>query len=138
MGPSVSNQLGCYFGGTPDPSRPFGRTLHVRGQALYDGWGEPAPQPPCRGPVAAIWFDNAQAVAPNTSSAASIARVLSQNGCTGTATSPWVSSYPCKLALGCPAGYPVVECAAVFGRTDQQVLTVRMFETFLDQASPAP
>jgi hypothetical protein len=132
----VANQVGCYFGGKPNPSRPFGRTLHVRGQALVTGDGEPAQQPPCDGPVAAIWFDNTQGLPPQMSSADSFARVLAQDGCTGSGVQPW-HTFPCRAAVGCPAGFPVVACALVFGRTDQAQLTVRMFETFMEEASPA-
>jgi hypothetical protein len=137
-GRSVSDQLGCYFGGGPDPSRPFGRTLHVRGQALVNGEGEPPMQPHCTGPVAAIWFDDTQGSPPQMPSTASLARVRAQDACNGTGGRTWGTNFPCQQAVGCPTGYPVVSCAMIFGRTDQSALTVKMFETFMEQASPAP
>jgi hypothetical protein len=94
-------------------------------------------QPHCDGPVAAIWFDDTGAQPPKKSSADSLKRVVAQDGCTGTATSSWGMFPACQQSLGCPAGYPVVLCAMTFGRIDQSALAVKMFETFMEQASPA-
>ena len=138
-GQSVSDQLGCYFGGRANPARAFGSSLHVRGQLLLDGEGEPAMQPPCDGPVAALWLDDMGALPPHASSGGSLTRVRAQDTCTGTTMSPWgMGLYPgCQQADGCRAGYPVVLCSIVFGRTDQASLAVKMFETFMEQASPS-
>jgi hypothetical protein len=136
-GKSVSDQLGCYFGGGPDPSRAFARTLHVSGQLLVNGEGEPPMQPHCDGPVAAIWFDNTGAAPPLKPSTDSLTRVLAQNRCTGSAMKIW-GNFPCMQAIGCPASAPVILCSLVFGRSDQMALTVTMFETFSEQVSGSP
>jgi poly(3-hydroxybutyrate) depolymerase len=139
LGDSVSDQLGCFFGGGPDASRPFGRALHVRGQVLSDGLGEPPMLPRCKGPVAAIWFDNSQVQPQTRLSAASFARLEAQNGCTGTMTTPFSPTFPaCQAATGCPTGFPVVLCSIVFGRTDHIAEQVAVFETFIEQVESAP
>jgi hypothetical protein len=134
-GQSVSDQLGCYFGGAADPSRAIGKALHVRGQALYTGEGEPAMLPKCDGPVAAIWFDDEGAAPPEQSSQASMTRVTVQDGCGGQGVRPW-GNFPCEQAVGCPAGYPVILCQKIFGRVDPDALAVSMFEAFMEAASP--
>jgi hypothetical protein len=63
----LSNMWGCYFagdgahpangvpGGAGAPPRRFAPRYHLRGQAVVSGV-EPDNNPPCNGPVAAIWF----------------------------------------------------------------------------------
>jgi hypothetical protein len=118
----LANMWGCYFAGdgqrpASDPATPraFAPTYHVRGQAVNSG-GEPANDPPCNGPVAAIWIHGtAEALNPFAGDQAALARVLKMNGCEGSPTAPWhpeVSGLDvCQQYTACPADYPVVFCA---------------------------
>ncbi len=69
--------------------RKFAAQFHIRGQAAVSG-GEPPNNPPCNGPVAAIWIHDAgDSGNPISGNQSALARVLKMNGCVGSPTAPW-------------------------------------------------
>jgi poly(3-hydroxybutyrate) depolymerase len=151
----LANMWGCYFGGDgaqplsdPKPRR-FAPKYHVRAQAAVTG-GEPANQPPCNGPVAALWIhdtsDHANEISGNI---AALKRVGAMNGCdtnydSTTNQKPWHPEIPlvgevCKQFTGCPANYPVVFCTtAGLGHADQPERATTAFNLFFNQLEPLP
>jgi hypothetical protein len=147
----LANQWGCYFAGNPTPPRKFAPRYHIRGQAAVAS-GEPTNQPPCNGPVAAIWFhDVSDGGNPIAGAYDACARALRMNGCVNTArcedvaarTTPWHHEVPmfdvCQQYDGCPPDYPVVFCKTqALGHSDQAVNVVGAFTTFFDALNPTP
>jgi hypothetical protein len=158
----LSNMWGCYFAGdgqnpwngvpggnapgTTVAPRRFAPRYHVHGQAVNDG-SEPANNPPCNGPVAAIWLHDL-----NSSNAYSgdhevaLSRVLRMNGCTNLNQNdqaqmvPWhediMGTGVCKQYTSCPKDYPVVFCTTVGqGYSDNHGLAIPGFTTFFGQAA---
>lgn len=146
-----ANMWGCYFAGDPTPPRKFAPRYHVRGQAAVAS-GEPTNQPPCNGPVAAIWIHDAtDGGNPIAGAYDACARVLRMNGCTNTArcedpaarTTPWHpelwSPAVCQQFDGCPPDYPVVFCKTQgLGHSDQAQNVVAAFTLFFDALNPTP
>ncbi len=155
----LSNMWGCYFAG--DGQRPwngvpggaasgtnvaprrFAPRYHVRGQAANSG-GEPNNNPPCNGPVAAIWLhdleDNSNPYAGEHDVA--LPRVLRMNGCESANpnTAPWhediMGKGVCVKYTDCPAAYPVVFCSTEGeGHGDDHYRAIPAFTLFFDEAT---
>jgi poly(3-hydroxybutyrate) depolymerase len=121
----LTNMWGCYFagdgqhpwngvpgGGAESSARRFAPRYHIRAQAGTGG-GEPDNNPPCNGPIAAMWFHDMTDNNPIAADRAALARVLRMNGCEGSPTKPWhteLASGVCVQYTACPAQYPVVFC----------------------------
>jgi hypothetical protein len=102
--------LGCARGGV------------VRGIATAAG-GLRMQRPPCSGiPTASLLLtcagDTANPITGPTGSALARDAVLKQNGCAGTATTPWPTFGDCVEYTGCPAAYPVIWCTPPGGHCD--------------------
>lgn len=148
-GGSLANMLGCYFAGSPTPSRTFASKYHVRAQAVI--WGnEPMEQPACGGPVAAIWIHGMNGGSPLSDNLPALERVGRTNNCKTTyddptTWTPWhwdvstIAPALCRRFTGCPAEYPVIFCPATI--TAQQgpatQLTVPTIRTFFDDLEQA-
>jgi poly(3-hydroxybutyrate) depolymerase len=152
----LSNMWGCYFAGdgqnpvgTPGVPRVFAPKYHIRAQAAVTG-GEPPNQPPCNGPVAAMWIhdagDNSNPLSGNISA---LTRVGTMNNCdTAYAKTdnqvPWVTGNTmvdqvCKKFTGCPADYPVVFCTTNgLGHADQHERAIPGFNSFFNLLNPLP
>jgi hypothetical protein len=149
----LTNMWGCYFagdgqhpwngqvGGSADAApRKFAPRYHIRGQAAVSG-GEPDNNPPCNGPIAAIWIhDLMDNNAYSQNHDVALPRVLRMNGCEGSRTAPWHEDVAgagiCVQYTDCPARYPVVFCTTTGqGRTDQHYRAVPAFKLFFDEAS---
>jgi poly(3-hydroxybutyrate) depolymerase len=156
----LSNMWGCYFagdgqnpwngvpGGGANPGtvvvpRRFAPRYHIHGQAPNSG-GEPANDPPCNGPVAAIWLhdlDDGNAYSGNHDVA--LPRVLKMNGCYSDTphTAPWhedvMGKGVCVKYTDCPDAYPVVFCTTVGigGHSDEHGLAIPGFTLFFDEAT---
>jgi hypothetical protein len=155
-GGTLANMWGCYFAGdgfhpwngqpngspTPVAPRQFAPLYHIRGQASVSG-AEPANDPGCNGPVAAIWIHDLMDSIPYTSSHdIELPRVLKMNGCFSTSpnTAPWheeiMGKGVCVQYTDCPAAYPVVFCTTVgAGHSDQHAIAIAGFTTFFGEAS---
>jgi hypothetical protein len=145
----LSNMWGCYFAGNPTPPRKFGAAYHIRAQAAVTG-GEPAVQPLCSGPVAAIWIhDTLDTGNPISGTYEACARVLKMNKCTNVSrcedvnamTTPWHHEIPmldvCAQFSGCPTDYPVVLCkTAGLGHADQAARATAAFNAFFNMLPP--
>jgi hypothetical protein len=148
----LSNMWGCYFagdglhpwngvpgGGGASAPRRFAPRYHLRGQSVVAG-GEPDNNPPCNGPIAAIWFHSPTDISPIDSERA-LARVLRMNGCEGSPTAPWhpelVSGATCLKFTACPAKYPVVYCEDDNCHSDDSARAVPAFTRFYADL-PAP
>jgi poly(3-hydroxybutyrate) depolymerase len=150
----LANMWGCYFAGdgmnpagTPGTPRKFAPKYHIRAQAAVTG-GEPANQPPCNGPVAAIWIHDAgDAPNPISGSMSALARVGAMNGCdtkydSTTNKRVWHPEYTplgdvCKTFTGCNENYPVVFCTTNGrGHDSQSERAIPAFRTFFDQLEP--
>jgi Protein of unknown function (DUF1566) len=126
-GGGLANMWGCYFAGAPSPARRFAPGYHIRGQASIAS-GEPAGNPACSAPVAALWFDSYGA-------GLSRDRVLRQNGCFGSPTVPWTAMPTlCRQFIDCPKDYPVIFCTPP-GTGDQPKTSVPAFTAFFDMVS---
>lgn len=166
-GGRLANMWGCYFAGEgTNPAggtgaRQFAARFHIRGQAAVAG-GEPAEQPACNGPVAAIWIhDTNDQVNILSGNLDALARVGRMNGCnttydrttsvTTTSTTllnptltnqePWHPELEllqgCFRFKGCPEGYPVVFCTTeALGHTDQRERAATAFKVFFDELAP--
>jgi poly(3-hydroxybutyrate) depolymerase len=150
----LANMWGCYFagdgahpwngvpgGGGADASpRRFAPKYHLRGQAVVDG-GEPDNNPPCNGPIAAIWLHARNDYATAYDQAA-LARTLRMNGCEGSPTAPWhpeiVGLGVCQQYTACPASYPVVFCEDDHCHADDHERAIPAFKLFFDEASASP
>jgi len=150
----LGNMWGCYFAGdgmnpagTPGVPRKFAPKYHVRAQATVTG-GEPANNPPCNGPVAALYIhdagDNGN---PISGSILGLMRVGMMNHCDTKydkpeAQEPWVIGNPvvddvCKRFKGCPADYPVIFCTTNgLGHADQHERAIPAFKAFFDLLEP--
>jgi poly(3-hydroxybutyrate) depolymerase len=128
-------------------ARRFAPQYHISVQAVTTG-GEPDNNPPCNGPVAAIWIhDLTDGQNPISGNLSALARVLKMNGCTGSPTATWnpdPTNYPaigtvCKQYTACPATHPVVFCTTTgIGHLDQHELAIPAFTDFfklVEQAS---
>jgi hypothetical protein len=164
-GGTLANQWGCYFAGdglhpwngVPNanppgsavPPRQFAPQYHVRVQAAVSGI-EPANNPPCNGPVAAIWIHDLMDgnPYPQTHDVA-LPRVLKMNGCTDLDQNdqaqmiPWhedvMGAGICKQYTSCPKAYPVVFCTTTgLGHADQHQIAIPGFKLFFDEASAPP
>jgi poly(3-hydroxybutyrate) depolymerase len=147
----LSNMWGCYFAGdgmnpagTPGTPRKFAPKYHIRAQAAVTG-GEPANQPPCNGPVAAIWIHDAgDGPNPISGNIDALTRVGKMNGCdtkydSTTNKAVWHPEYKplgdvCKTFTGCNENYPVVFCTTNgLGHDSQSERAIPAFRTFFDQ-----
>jgi hypothetical protein len=147
----LSNMWGCYFAGDPATPRKFAPKYHIRGQAAVTG-GEPAMQPACGGPVAAIWIHDTTDKSNDISgSYQACKRVLKMNGCVNTSTcedvaaktTPWHHEIPmldvCQQFDGCPRDYPVVFCKTQgLGHMDQAPRATAAFNAFFNMLNPLP
>jgi poly(3-hydroxybutyrate) depolymerase len=120
-------------------------------QAVTSG-GEPANNPPCNGPVAAIWIhDLSDTSNPISGNQSALARVLKMNGCVGSPTATWnpepastnqeVMEIPqvCLQYTACPKQYPVVFCTTRGqGHLDQGGLAIPAFTDFFKLVESAP
>jgi poly(3-hydroxybutyrate) depolymerase len=137
-------------------ARKFAPQYHIKVQAVTSG-GEPANNPPCNGPVAAIWIhDLSDTSNPISGNQAALARVLKMNGCVGssmsnsptatwdpepTSNDPNVMEIPqvCLRYTSCPAQYPVVFCTTRgIGHLDQHELAIPAFTDFFKLVESAP
>jgi poly(3-hydroxybutyrate) depolymerase len=103
--------------------------------------GGPAPIPECAGPVAAVMIHDENDGANNIGGGeAARARILEQNGCTGTETEPYDAAYPmCERYTGCPAEYPVIWCqTSGVGHDPQNDLSAPLFWKFLMELPSEP
>ena len=150
---------GCYFAGagqrpwsgvpngdppgmTVSAAAKFVPQYHIHGQASVSG-GEPNNDPPCNGPVAAIWIHDLLDPNPYSGShEVALPRVLKMNGCFSATpkTAPWhediMGKGVCVQYTDCPAAYPVVFCTTVGqGHADQHALAIPGFKVFFDEAS---
>jgi poly(3-hydroxybutyrate) depolymerase len=152
----LGNMWGCYFAGdgmhpasAPNTPRKFAPKYHVRAQATVTG-GEPANNPPCNGPVAAIYIhdagDNGN---PISGSILGLMRVGMMNGCDTKydkveAQEPWVVGNPviddvCKKFKCANKDYPVVFCTTNgLGHADQHERAIPAFKAFFDLLAPKP
>jgi poly(3-hydroxybutyrate) depolymerase len=120
--------------------RRFAREYHIRAQAGVSG-GEPDNNPPCNGPVAAMWIHDKDDANPYTANhEVALTRVLKMNGCYSTTptTAPWHAGQTnmdvCVKYTDCPAAYPVVFCTSVgLGHADQHETAVPGFKWFFDE-----
>jgi poly(3-hydroxybutyrate) depolymerase len=152
----LANMWGCYFAGdgqnpagSPGVARRFAPRYHIRAQASASG-GEPPNNPPCNGPVAAIWIhDASDSATPISASIAGLTRVGAMNGCDTTydkadIQEPWHPENPvlgaiCKRFKGCPADYPVVFCTTNgFGKGDQHERAIPAYKLFFDELELQP
>jgi hypothetical protein len=146
-GGALANQWGCYFAGWPTPPRKFAPNYHIRGQAVAAGF-EPDNQPPCSGPVAAIWLhDSLAAGNPIAGDETALARVGRVDGCDASydkaeVQAPWNPDpiqFPalgniCKTFTSCPSSDPVVFCTTTgIGQTDNHNQAIPAFNLFFDQ-----
>jgi polyhydroxybutyrate depolymerase len=144
----LANMWGCYFAGWPTPPRKLAPNYHIRGQAAVTG-SEPAMQPDCGGPVAAIWIHDAYDITnPLSDTIEALRRVGRMNGCDTTYDNasiqvPWHPEVPaignvCKRFTGCPADYPVVFCTTdSVARYAADSLAIPAFKLFFDEMNPA-
>jgi poly(3-hydroxybutyrate) depolymerase len=154
----LTNMWGCYFAGdgqrpwdgqpggpAPDANvapRRFAPRYHVHGQAANSG-GEPANNPPCNGPVAAIWLhDLMDSNAYSGNHDVALPRVLRMNGCYSATpnTAAWhedlMGKGVCVKYIDCPAAYPVVFCTTVGqGHGDDHTRAILGFTAFFDEAT---
>ncbi len=136
----LANMLGCYYAG-PDPNRKFGPDLSVRGQSTVSGGPVPSTVP-CGGNVAGMWIHDTDDPANDYGgSVMARDRVLTQNGCVGSATKAWgdidLLSSVCQQYTACPADYPVVFCTTMglqHGAQDNRALPG--FIEFEDMMNP--
>jgi poly(3-hydroxybutyrate) depolymerase len=153
----LSNMYGCYFAGdgmhpasNPSAPRKFAPRVHIRGQAGVSG-GEPPNNPPCNGPVAALWIHDTTDGNAISGNYDACARALRMNGCKNTSrcedtaakTTPWHPDIPmlstCQQYDGCPADYPVVFCKTVgLGHSSQDQPAIAAFNLFFKMMNPAP
>jgi poly(3-hydroxybutyrate) depolymerase len=152
----LANQWGCYFAGDGEhpwngvpggagasAPRQFAPRYHVRGQAGVRG-GEPTNNPPCNGPVGAIWIhDKLDETVPIADDQAALARVLRMNGCVGSTQAPWpitklAAVNDCVTYTGCPPATPVVFCTTIGDSfTSDSFIAIPAFTQFFDQVAAA-
>jgi hypothetical protein len=121
-------------------ARKFAPEYHIRAQAAVSG-GEPDNNPPCNGPVAAIWIhDLMDSNAYSANHDVALPRVLKMNGCFSKTptTVPWhediMGKGVCVQYTDCPADYPVVFCTTnMYGHADQHERAVPGFTAFFNE-----
>jgi poly(3-hydroxybutyrate) depolymerase len=151
----LASMWGCYFAGdgehpwngVPGGSagaapRLFAPRYHLRGQASV-AFDDPVDEPPCNGPIAALFITVPTPGGNGTTSTSGLARVLKMNGC--DTTSPPVAWHPDVFGLAsciqyatCPHAYPVVMCPRTSNQTDQQNLAIPAFRHLFDDATAPP
>lgn len=144
----VADMWGCYFAGdgdrpASDPATPraFARKYHLRGEGSVAAGGVPN-NPPCNGPVAALWIhDTNDTGAPIDLAIAARDRVLEINGCAGSPTGPWHQDVAgletCEKYTACPAGYPVVFCqTSGLGHQWQATAAIPAWTMLFDELDP--
>ena len=115
---------------------------HVHGQAVNSG-SEPDNNPPCNGPVAAIWLHDLDDPNPYAETHdVALPRVLKMNGCysANPATAPWhedvMGKGVCVQYTDCPAAYPVIFCTTVGqNHSDDHQRAIPGFKLFFDEAT---
>jgi hypothetical protein len=151
-GGQLANMWGCYFAGdgrqpASDPTTPraFAPRYHVRGRAsVAVAAGAPEDDPPCNGPVAALWIhDYIDGSAPISTAWAERDDVLRRNDCADSPTAPWhpevAGLQTCVQYTTCPKDYPVVFCRTEgLGNASQDNAAVPAFTMFFDEAAPRP
>jgi hypothetical protein len=138
----------------PNPGqRLFAPEYHIRIQAGISG-GEPDNNPPCNGPIAAIWIhDLMDSNAYSQNYDVALPRVLKMNGCgkqaNGTVPGPdaqpkipWhediMGAGVCKQFTSCPKNYPVVFCTTNgLGHADQHAIVIPGWTTFFKETEAA-
>ena len=145
-GGSLANMWGCYYAGWPTPARRFAPSYHIRAQVAVMG-GEPAEQPPCGGPVAALILHDTQSPNPFAGAISALTRVGRMNGCDTTygdaaLQAPWhedvMGEGICAKYVGCPAAYPVVFCTTTGqGNGDQHERAIPGAKLFFDELEAA-
>jgi poly(3-hydroxybutyrate) depolymerase len=121
-------------------ARKFAPQYHIRAQAAVSG-GEPDNNPPCNGPIAAIWLhDVNDSNAYTANHTLSLGRVLKMNGCysNNPKTVPWheteLGKGVCVQYTDCPADYPVVFCTTSgLGHQAQPEKAVPGFSIFFNE-----
>jgi poly(3-hydroxybutyrate) depolymerase len=125
----------------PTPgARKFAPQYHIRAQAGVSG-GEPDNNPPCNGPIAAIWIhDLMDSNAYSGNHDLALPRVLKMNGCYKATppTVPWhediMGTGVCVQYTDCPAAFPVVFCTTVgLGHADQHERAIPGFKAFFQE-----
>ena len=122
--------------------RKFAPEYHIRAQAGVSG-GEPDNNPPCNGPIAAIWIhDLMDSNAYSANHDVALPRVLKMNGCYSDDSAdeaPWhedvMGKGVCVQYTDCPAAYPVVFCTTIgYGHADQHERAIPGFNALLQRA----
>ena len=124
--------------------RMFAPEYHIRGQFGISG-SEPPNNPPCNGPVAAIWIHDVGDPNPYAGNhVAALGRVLTMNGCfsANPPTMPWhediMGKGVCVKYTDCPVAYPVVFCTTFGqGHMDQHGIAIPGFTTFAKELETA-
>jgi hypothetical protein len=129
-------------------ARMFAPEYHIRAQMGVSG-SEPANNPPCNGPVAAIWIHDLTDGNPYAGNHdVALPRVLKMNGCTNlnqndqSQMMPWhediMGTGVCKKYTSCPAKYPVVFCTTTgLGHADQHGIAIPGFTKFEEEMEMA-
>jgi poly(3-hydroxybutyrate) depolymerase len=127
--------------------RRFAPKYHIRAQASVSGY-EFDDNPPCNGPVAAIWIHDKLDHRPYSGDHdVALPRVLKMNGCysANPTTALWHEEVPeigvgvCLKYTDCPAAYPVVFCTTNgFGDSDQHERAIPALKLFFDEATGPP
>jgi poly(3-hydroxybutyrate) depolymerase len=128
-------------------ARMFAPEYHLRGQLGISG-GEPDNNPPCNGPIAAIWIhDLMDGNAYSGNHDIALPRVLKMNSCGSidpdkAPQEAWhddiMGTGVCKKYTGCPKAYPVVFCTTVGqGHADQHERAIPGYTTFLSEMEAA-
>jgi poly(3-hydroxybutyrate) depolymerase len=142
-----ANDTGPAYVPTAGAARAFAPEYHIRAQMGISG-GEPDNNPPCNGPVAAIWIHDlmdGNAYAGNFNIA--LPRVLRMNSCGSTdpvaaPKVPWHEDIMgvgvCKQYTGCPKNYPVVFCTTDGqGHADQHGIAIPGYAAFANEMEAA-
>jgi poly(3-hydroxybutyrate) depolymerase len=124
--------------------RKFAREYHIRAQSGISG-GEPDNNPPCNGPIAAIWIhDLGDSNAYTANHDIALPRVLKMNGCFSKTpkTKPWHEDIMgvgvCVQYTDCPAAYPVVFCTTTGqGHADQHERAIPGYNAFWKEMEAA-
>jgi poly(3-hydroxybutyrate) depolymerase len=125
-------------------ARKFAREYHIRAQLGVSG-SEPDNQPPCNGPISAIWIHDLMDGNPYAGNhVAALGRVLKMDGCfsANPPTKPWHEDIMgvgvCVQYTDCPKEYPVVFCTTTGqGHADQHLRAIPGFTTFLKEMEAA-
>jgi hypothetical protein len=131
-------------GMAPSGQRMFAPEYHIRGQLGISG-SEPSNNPPCNGPLGAIWIHDLMDSNPYTGNHdVALPRVMKMNGCfsANPKTAPWheeiMGKGVCVQYTDCPATYPVVFCTTVGkGHADQHGIAIPGYTQFLKEMETA-